>query len=67
MAKLTDILTNTNTRVTALENNGLDDAAGIARITKLYSGIRITCTISTNVHQYNVCSESLLCSESLNL
>ena len=67
MANLTDSLSNLNSRVTALENSDLDDAAGVARITKTYGNIKITATITTNVHQYNICSTSLYCSESLKI
>lgn len=49
MPKLTEILTNTNDRVTALENNGLDEAAGIARITKVYGNIKLTAVVTANV------------------
>jgi hypothetical protein len=65
MAKQSDILNDTLKRVTALENNNLDEAAPIARITKVYGEIQVTATITVSTHQYNLCGESTICSESL--
>lgn len=45
MPNLSDLLNSTNIRVNALENEGLDESAGIARITKLYGLIRINARI----------------------
>jgi hypothetical protein len=59
VAKLTEILTDTNSRVGALENDGLDDAAGIARITKLYGNIRVTATVTTSILTYQTPSNDL--------
>lgn len=52
MPKLTDILNNTNSRVGALENESLDDAAGVTRISKLYTGIKLTATVTRTIVQY---------------
>lgn len=59
MPKLTDVLTNTNDRVTALENNNLDAAAGIARVAKLYGNIKITATITADVTFYATPNDDL--------
>ncbi len=63
--KLTDILANTNNRVGALESNDYDDNAPIARITKIYNGIKYTIKVKAVLHRYPVCSENLYCSDSL--
>ena len=59
MPKLTDVLTNTTGRVTALENNELDAAAGIARVTKIYGNIKLTATINTNVTYFSTANDDL--------
>lgn len=59
MANLTDILSNTNSRVGALENDGLDEAAGVARITKLYGNVRVTATITARITTYQTPSDDL--------
>ena len=59
MPRLTDVLTNTNSRVTALENNELDDAAGVARITKIYGNIKLTAVVSVDVTYFATANDDL--------
>lgn len=46
MPMLTELLTNTNSRVTALENNDLADKTGVARIVKNYAGVKVTACLN---------------------
>lgn len=65
MASLTSKVANIDKRVSALEISNLDDSAGISRIVKNYNNVKVTVTITTNIHQYKVCSDTLLCSDTL--
>lgn len=56
--KLTEALANTNSRVDALETADLDENAPIARITKIYGGIKITAAVGASLHQYWICGQS---------
>lgn len=62
---LTEKLNGMNKRIGALESKGLDENAGVAKITKIYGNVKITATITASLHQYPVCSETTICSESL--
>lgn len=62
---LTEQVNNLNKRIGALEDSGLDGKETITRITKIYGNVRVTTTITTLIHQYQLCSTSLICSESL--
>lgn len=63
--KLTDQIYDLSRRVTALENTDLDSKETIVRIFKFYEKITIKQTIRISRHQYPICSESTICSESL--
>lgn len=56
--KLTDQLNNLTSRVGALESVEFDNAAGIARITKIYGNIRVTATITARLHTYRKCGDT---------
>lgn len=56
--KLTDQLRSINQRVGALESEGFDEAAGVARISKIYGNVKVTMTISTRVHTYRKCGDT---------
>lgn len=56
--KLSDQLNGLTKRVGALESEGFDDAAGVARIVKIYGNIRITTTITARLHTYRKCGDT---------
>ena len=65
MAKLTDILSSTNSRVSALENNDIDTNAGISRISKIYNNLKIITTVTIRVKTYLTPSALLFPSDNL--
>ena len=52
--KMSDQVNHLTKRVGALESVDFDDAAGVARIVKLYGNVRVTTTVTTNLHQYGL-------------
>jgi hypothetical protein len=58
MTKLTDQLNQLNQRVGALETEGFDEAAGIARISKIYGNVKVTMTIRYWLHEYRKCGDT---------
>lgn len=56
--KLSDKVAKVEQRVGALETAGFDDAAGIARISKIYGNIRITTTMTFYLHTYRKCGDT---------
>lgn len=62
---LSEFIQNQNARVSALENVEFDDEMTIARIKKLYPGVRILQRIRVAKAQYKTCSTSLMCSTGL--
>jgi len=65
MAKLTEQFSNITGRVNALETSQLDDNAPITQIFKIYEDLGIKVKITASIHQYNICSPDLYCSEEL--
>lgn len=56
--KLTEQVAKIGQRVGALETKGFDDSGGIARISKIYGGVRITATVTARVHTYRKCGDT---------
>lgn len=65
MPNLTDILSNSNSRIGALENDDLDEASSIARITKIYGNVKVTVTVVASIHQYPICNTTTICNTTL--
>lgn len=62
---LTSVLSGSNSRINALENQDFDDNSGIAKIEKQINGFKISIVVNAVIHQYHICSNSLICSSSL--
>lgn len=58
MTKMSDQVNHLTKRVGALESVDFDNAAGVARIVKLYGNIRITTVITTRLHTYRKCGDT---------
>jgi hypothetical protein len=58
MAKLSQQINDLNKRVGALESTDFDEAAGVARITKIYGNVRITTKITVRLHTYRKCGDT---------
>jgi hypothetical protein len=65
MANITEKVSALDKRVGALENSDFDDTAALARIVKQYDNVKISMTLKVDLHQCKVCSETLLCSDTL--
>lgn len=59
MPDITEVISNTNSRVTALENNDLADKTGVARIVKIYGNLKITMTVAVRKRSCLTPSNSL--------
>jgi hypothetical protein len=58
MTKMSDQVNHLTKRVGALESVDFDEAAGVARITKIYGNVRITTTITIRLHTYRKCGDT---------
>lgn len=56
--KISDQVNQLTKRVGALESADFDDAAGVARIVKVYGNVRVTMAISANLHEYRKCGDT---------
>ncbi len=63
--KLTDALSNQNSRVTALEGADFNSNSTIARITKFYGDLKVTMAVKIRRHKYRFASSDLYPSDDL--
>lgn len=56
--KLTDQITDLTKRVGALESDGFDENATVARVTKIYGNLRVSFTIRAYAHEYRKCGDT---------
>ncbi|CAM3876877.1 hypothetical protein COLU111180_12005 [Cohnella lubricantis] len=51
-------LSNLFSRVSALEQEGVDSDQTVARIVKLYGTLGLRITLRVNLHQYRICGDT---------
>jgi hypothetical protein len=58
---LTDQLSTIDSRVGAIENEGIDETSILSKIFKVYGELNITTQVTVKKHQFKMCGPTVIC------